>query len=196
MHIKLASSLMILAMLIAGCSVVGVETQTATQISQPSATSMHATATQEPVQDQESLSSELSYVIVDSGQVYCYDHGGSIACPEEGAGFSGQDAQYAGNLPRYVDNADGTVTDLNTGLMWQQDPGSKMSYNEAVVGASSFQLAGYDDWRLPTIKELYSLILFSGDDPSGCSTMDACPGVEAFIEELKAFGLFGLILHQ
>ena len=51
--------------------------------------------------------------------------------------------------------------------MWQQDPGEKMTFDEAVAGASSFNLAGYDDCRLPTIKELYSLIDFSGVDPSG-----------------------------
>ncbi len=41
-----------------------------------------------------------------------------------------------------------------------------MTYEKAVANASSFNLAGYDDWRLPTIKELYSLILFSGTDPA------------------------------
>ena len=41
-----------------------------------------------------------------------------------------------------------------------------MSYDNAVAWAASFTLAGYSDWRLPTIKELYSLILFSGTDPN------------------------------
>ncbi|MBL1214363.1 MAG: DUF1566 domain-containing protein [Ignavibacteriae bacterium] len=42
-----------------------------------------------------------------------------------------------------------------------------MTFSEAVAGAAAFNLAGHDDWRLPTIKELYSLIIFSGIDPSG-----------------------------
>jgi hypothetical protein len=108
---------------------------------------------------------EYSYTIVDTGQAKSYDNRSVITSPQPGEPFYGQDSQYSGVQPAYQDNGDGTVTDLNTGLMWQQDPGGKMSYAEAVANTSSFNLAGYDDWRLPTIKELYSLILFSGIDP-------------------------------
>ena len=103
--------------------------------------------------------------IVDTGQDTCYDSARAIACPREGQAFSGQDAQHAGNAPAYRDNGDGTVSDLVTGLMWQQDPGEKVTYAQAVAGASTCRVGGYSDWRLPTIKELYSLILFSGSDP-------------------------------
>ncbi len=102
--------------------------------------------------------------VVDTGQAKCYDNQNAIACPQESQAFYGQDAQYAGVQPSYVDNGDGTVTDLNTGLMWQKTPDldNKSTYPEAVAGAETFNLAGYDDWRLPTIKELYSLIDFNG----------------------------------
>jgi hypothetical protein len=116
----------------------------------------------------------VSYPIIDTGQDHCYDDHSSIPCPTEGDAFFGQDAQYSGLQARYVDNGDGTVTDLNTGLMWQQDPGEKMTYQQAVAGASSFNLAGYDDWRLPTIKELYSLIQFSGTDVGMCVEQGSC----------------------
>ncbi len=113
-----------------------------------------------------------TYVIVDTGQTECYDDLGETGCPQAGEAFFGQDARYDGVQPAYQDNGDGTVSDLNTGLMWQKTPGEKMTHAEAVANASIFDLAGYDDWRLPTIKELYSLILFSGIDPSGWSTTD------------------------
>ncbi|MEA2003061.1 MAG: DUF1566 domain-containing protein [Actinomycetota bacterium] len=115
-----------------------------------------------------------TYTIVDTGQQACYDADGAVSCPEEGEPFFGQDGNYTGNQAVYADNGDGTVTDLNTGLMWQQEPGEKVSHGDAVVGADSLVLAGYDDWRLPSIKELYSLIDFSGVDPSSCSTSDGC----------------------
>jgi hypothetical protein len=114
-----------------------------------------------------------SYVIVDTGQTVCYDDVQAIACPGPGEAFAGQDAQYEGVEPNYVDNGDGTVTDLNTGLMWQQTPGDKVTCAQAVAGAEAFSQAGYDDWRLPTLKELYSLIDFSGVDPSGWNGTDA-----------------------
>ncbi len=119
----------------------------------------------------------LTYPIVDTGQSICYDAAGSAACPAEGSALYGQDAQTTGNSPSYTDNGDGTITDNVTGLMWQQSPDTngdgaitaadKLTYAAAAARADSLTLAGYNDWRLPTIKELYSLILFDGTDPSG-----------------------------
>ena len=106
----------------------------------------------------------VSSAVVDTGQDRCCDEQDGIACPSAGKAFYGQDAHYQSHTPAYRDNGDGTVTDVNTGLMWQQDPGDKMTYAQAVQKAATFHLAGYSDWRLPTIKELYSLILFSGID--------------------------------
>lgn len=112
---------------------------------------------------------KIPYKIVDTGQVRCYNNSTQIEFPKAGDAFYGQDAQYIGNKHAYKDNRDGTVTDLKTGLMWQSNPGEKMTFRQAVAGASKSRLAGYTDWRLPTIKELYSLILFSGTDPDPMS---------------------------
>jgi len=106
-----------------------------------------------------------TYPIVDTGQERCYDNSRETKYPEAGEPFFGQDAQYRGNQPEYRDNGDGTVSDLVTGLMWQKEPGpKKKTFDEAVAGASACRVGGCDDWRLPSIKELYSLILFSGAD--------------------------------
>jgi len=108
----------------------------------------------------------LPYPIVDTGQQQLFDEQGPIAWPVEGAPFFGQDAQYRGNSPTYRDNGDGTVSDLVTGLMWTRDPEPRrMTLDEAEAGAKACRAGGYDDWRLPTIKELYSLIDFRGTDP-------------------------------
>jgi hypothetical protein len=107
----------------------------------------------------------LLYPIVDTGQIRCYDNRTEIEYPKVGRHFFGQDAHYNGNQPTYRDNDDGTITDLNTRLMWTKNPGGKKTFEQAVAGASVCRVGGYDDWRLPTIKELYSLILFSGTDP-------------------------------
>lgn len=122
----------------------------------------------------ENSSGDLSYAIVDTGQDHCYDTNSSISCPGEGEPFYGQDAQYQGLESIYLDNGDGTVTDLQTGLMWQKSPDleNKVSYREAAADAVSFDLAGFDDWRLPTIKELYSLIDFNGSSQRGLPYLD------------------------
>jgi len=158
------------------------ETPTPTPTPAPTAPSEPSTSVVEPPPPgsttEPAPASRLSYVVVDTGQEKCYDNSREITCPQPYESFYGQDAQYHGVRPAYQDNGDGTVSDLNTGLMWQQDPGDKMTYDEAVAKPSSFTLAGYDDWRLPTIKELYSLILFSGTDPHPESVIPAIPFID------------------
>jgi hypothetical protein len=123
--------------------------------------------------------------VVDTAQDTCWDGSGrEISCPAAGQASFGQDAQIHGNQPDFVDNGDGTVTDLTTGLMWQQDHAAgKLTHAEAqayVTTVNNQRFAGYGDWRLPTIKQLYSLIDFRGMDPppegSGSS------GLQPFID--------------
>lgn len=47
-----------------------------------------------------------------------------------------------------------------------------MTYPEALQAIKEFKLAGHSDWRIPTIKEAYSLISFNGSDISPNLTAD------------------------
>jgi hypothetical protein len=70
------------------------------------------------------------------------------------------------------------VLDNNTGLTWQRSPDTdgdgrltrrdKLTPSQAEALPAKLNAArfgGFSDWRLPTIKQLYSLIEFSGVDP-------------------------------
>jgi len=100
------------------------------------------------------------YKLPDTGQHTCYDgYGNVISCPSPGEPFYGQDAQYEGPQPAYQDNGDGTVTDLNTGLMWQQsDNGTVREWQEACNYCDGLTLAGHSDWRIPDRRELVSIV--------------------------------------
>ncbi len=106
--------------------------------------------------------SQVNYPIVDTDVSDYFDNSSIIASPTSGQSFYGQDAQYSGNQPSYTNNGDGTITDNVTGLMWEQDMGIKISYPDAFTKAANSNLGGYSDWRVPTIKELYSLANFTG----------------------------------
>jgi hypothetical protein len=103
-----------------------------------------------------------TYPIVDTDVSDFYNNNSIISAPSIGQAFYGQDATYSGNQPSYTDNGDGTITDNVTGLMWQQDMGTKISYYDGLSKADTSTLGGHTDWRVPTIKELYSLAQFSG----------------------------------
>jgi hypothetical protein len=57
----------------------------------------------------------------------------------------------------FSDHGDGTVNDTATGLMWQKDPADTFTWEQALAYCENLTLAGYDDWRLPTWKELLSI---------------------------------------
>jgi hypothetical protein len=109
----------------------------------------------------------------DTGQSrYFNEDGDVISAPEDEADvYFGQDAAYPGNELSYHDNGDGTVTDLNTGLMWQKSPEYyRFKFEEGQEYCEDLNLGGYSDWRMPTIKELYSLAYFNGElIPDGTS---------------------------
>ena len=59
----------------------------------------------------------------------------------------------------YSDNGNGTVTDNSSGLMWQQTTAADtMIWEDALSYCENLNLGGYTDWRLPTVKELNSLV--------------------------------------
>lgn len=69
----------------------------------------------------------------------------------------------------FANNSDGTVTDLNSNLMWQrcsapsEETNCSVSpllyvWDDALAYCNGLTLGGHTDWRLPNIKELHSII--------------------------------------
>ncbi len=145
----------------------------------------------------ENLPEISGYPAVETNQTTYYNNTTVMNTPSVGELFYGQDAQYSGNVVSYTDNGDGTITDNITGLMWSQscdhngdgivNYSDKMSQSEAVANSSSYNVGGYTDWRLPNIKEQYSLILFSGVDPSGYEGTST-DGLVPFLSDVFEFG--------
>ncbi|MFI3268005.1 MAG: DUF1566 domain-containing protein [Rikenellaceae bacterium] len=107
---------------------------------------------------------KLTYPQVATGQVLLYDADGAVVENiNPGDSLYGQDAHYlTGAKMSYKNNGDGTISDLNTGLMWQMIPVDQgFDWQGASDYCENLELAGYDDWRLPSAKELYSISDFS-----------------------------------
>ena len=83
-------------------------------------------------------------------------------------------------VPNFIDNGDGTISDTQANLMWKKDD----SFKEYGYGINWFeaqdycemlnekQFAGYDDWRLPSGEEAKSVFSFtqSNTDKDGAET--------------------------
>jgi hypothetical protein len=66
----------------------------------------------------------------------------------------------------YMDNGNGTVTDTSTGLMWQKASSSNNTWEQALAYCEGLNLGGNTDWRLPTLKELRSLVDYNRYNPA------------------------------
>jgi len=113
-----------------------------------------------------------------TGQLECYDRtNNTIDCAT--SDLPGDDGFYRAGCPmegRFVDNVDGTVTDTCTGLMWQKAtaPGTYL-WTEALLYCEDLVLAGHDDWRLPNVHELHSIVVYERADPAIDPAFDSIP---------------------
>jgi hypothetical protein len=110
----------------------------------------------------------------DTGQTKCYQAVAPYA--EISCLGTDQDGEYNNNLPSYTDNGDGTVTDNNTGLMWQkEDDENYYDWDHALGVCASLALGDYSAWRLPTIRELISIVDYSVPFPESSINMRFFP---------------------
>ena len=130
------------------------------------------------------------FPLPDIGQTKCYDDGNQIQCSEPGEAFYGQDGNYLINPPSYTKlDANGNdlpdaanswvmVRDNVTGLIWEvktddgsiHDKDNTYAWQDAqdtfLAQVNASQFGGHSDWRLPTIKELSSIINLGGSKPA------------------------------
>ena len=116
-----------------------------------------------------------------TGQVTCYqgvEPFGEIPC--DGTGQDGElQAGAFWPSPRWIDNSDGTVTDNLTGLMWLKDANcfGRLTWGDALQAVSAFGVdpdpyacddytAAHNDWRLPNLNELESLLSYYQGSPA------------------------------
>jgi hypothetical protein len=109
-----------------------------------------------------------------TGQNACWNQAGTqIAC----AG-TGQDADVRAGLSRFfIDLGNGTILDTRTGLTWEKhsDDGSIHDMDDQYLWGDAFQkiatlnairFGGHDDWRMPNVNELYSLVSYETEYPT------------------------------
>ena len=132
-------------------------------------------STAEPNDDPVVTSPDIPVVFgnICTGQNKCYNETAEIECPEEGEAFYGQDAQYAKAskcIPqKFTVKGNGEekiVFDENLKLEWQQKiPEGDFDWQSAANHCEK-EYAGSYGWRLPTPKELLSIIDNGRYDPA------------------------------
>jgi len=72
--------------------------------------------------------------------------------------FAGWGSGQQAASDRFIDNKDGTITDVTTGLMWAaKDNGVDIMWDDAKKFCESSRVGGHADWRMPTVEELRKL---------------------------------------
>ncbi len=117
----------------------------------------------------------LNKQLLKTGQTTCYDGAGSIiTC----AGTKQDGDLQKGVARSYTDNGNGTISDNATGLMWQKcDVGlsgndcltgtaTLMNFATATSTCAGLSLGGFSNWRIPNVKELWTIVDYGTFNPS------------------------------
>lgn len=150
----------------------------------------------------------LKQSLVQTGQTSCWDSGHVVIDPNDpdnccppyeasriSCNGTGHDGEFQlGAQGAFVDNGNGTITDLNTKLVWAKksndgsihDRDNRWTWADAfavyVAGLNAANFGGHNDWRLPNINELMSLRdmgnsqsalpdIFRQNCPAGCTVL-------------------------
>jgi hypothetical protein len=71
-----------------------------------------------------------------------------------------------------------------TGLMWEQgDSGAGMAWADALAYCEARATAGYTDWRLPSAKELQSIVDYTRAPSLGSAAIDSLFSATSFTNE-------------
>ena len=104
------------------------------------------------------IEGELSTSLIVTGQEKSHREG------DDGTHQIGLDYEYS----TATINGDDVVIDKNTGLMWVRKRGDynngyTQNWYNAIEGCDNFVFAGYDDWRMPNVHEMMSIMVYSED---------------------------------
>ncbi|MFN7586410.1 MAG: DUF1566 domain-containing protein, partial [Bacteroidota bacterium] len=103
-----------------------------------------------------------TYTIRHTGVYKYYDTTGVINKPDSQSVFLIQDAANYTESIDFVDHGDSTIEDNITGLMWTKYLTPKCTLEEANHYLIQLNKGKFNDWRIPGIKELFSLTDYSG----------------------------------
>jgi len=89
----------------------------------------------------------------------------------------GEDSDYTIHPAAYTNNGDGTITDRAMELTWSKtDSGRGLNWQGALAWVqqkNAQKFLGHDDWRLPSVKELQSLVDYTrSPDTSQSAAID------------------------
>jgi uncharacterized protein DUF1566 len=116
--------------------------------------------------------------LLSTGQTTCWNVLGDVVT----CSGTGQDGEIkAGVSFRYTSHDNGTISDHRTGLVWEKKTAANMfdayTWDEAfeyVAGLNAAKFAGHDDWRLPNVRELQSIINYGYVEPAVSPEFNDC----------------------